>query len=257
MLKIIKPTTPSLRHKIQLINSTERLKNKTLSLNKRKTGGRNFLGKITRRHLGGGHKQRIKIIDNHANVGAYSKSTIKQFIYDPNRSNYLALYQTLNNKEFLKLAPDNQKIGDIIYGKHYPGKKSFNIGNAEFLKNISTGTKIFNIELFPGSGMKLAKAAGVFAIIIKHNKDITTIKLASKKTINLSSDCLAHIGINSNLNHNNTILGKAGVKRWLGIRPTVRGEAMNPIDHPHGGETSGGVKLKTIYGKLAKFIKTR
>lgn len=130
-------------------------------------------------------------------------------------------------------------------------------GSILSLKKVPVGTKISNIELNPGKGLQLAKAAGVFATIIKQDKNLTSIKLASKKTISLNSNCLCTIGINNNILHNNIILGKAGAKRWLGIKPTVRGEAMNPIDHPHGGKTSGGVRLKTIYGKLAKFIKTK
>ena len=103
--------------------------------------------------------------------------------------------------------------------------------------------------------MKLIKAAGTFGTVIKHENNITTVKLPSKKQINISSNNLCTIGSNSNINSHNVILGKAGANRWRGIRPTVKGEAMNPVDHPHGGKTSGGVQLKTVYGKLAKFIK--
>lgn len=255
MLKQIKPTTPSLRHKIKLINNFSCLDNKSLSIIKKKTGGRNFLGKITVRHIGGGHKQRIKILDSNGNIGAYSSSKVISFIHDPNRNNYLVLCKTQNDKQFLRLAADGQKIGDIVNGKYASIKKELNFGNITQIKNVPIGTKIFNIELQPNTGMKLAKAAGTFAIVIKHEKDKTFLKLTSKKTISILSNCLCTIGVNSNINYHNIIFGKAGVKRWKGIRPTVRGEAMNPIDHPHGGETSGGVRLKTIYGKLAKFVK--
>ena len=257
MLKQIKPTTPSLRHKIKIITYLINNKNKKLSIIKKKTGGRNFLGKITVRHIGGGHKQRINLIDNYGLNGSYTISKITNFVYDANRSNYLALCKTPNNKEFLRLSADGQKIGDTVFGKYYPLKTSLHNSDILPLKGIPVGTKIFNIEFNPGKGMKLARAAGVFATIIKHENNLTTIKLSSKKIIVLSSDCLCNIGINNNINYHNKILGKAGANRWRGIRPTVRGEAMNPIDHPHGGETSGGVRLKTVYGKLAKFIKTR
>lgn len=256
MLKQIKATTPSLRHKIKLNLPVNKLINKQLSIIKKKTGGRNFLGKITTRHIGGGHKQRIKLLDNNI-IGLYTQSKVIDFIYDSNRSNYLSLLRTNNNKEYLKLALEGQKLGDIVYGRYFPSKKVYNLGETTFIQNIPIGMKISNIELKPNTGFKLAKAAGVFATIIKHDNNFTTIKLASKKTILIPFDSLCTLGINANINHHNKILGKAGVKRWLGIRPTVRGEAMNPIDHPHGGETSGGVKLKTIYGKIAKFIKTK
>lgn len=254
-LKKFKPTTPSLRHKINTINKLERLENKNLTIIKKSTGGRNFIGKITTRHLGGGHKKRIKIIDTLGNNASYSTAKLIKFIYDPNKTNYLALYETNTNKQFLRPAILNQKIGDTIFGKYYPIKKEHHIGEILPLKKLPVGSKISNIQL--NNKIQLAKAAGVFATIIKHKQNNTSVKLASKKIIEISSNNLCMLGINNNILHNNKILGKAGSSRWLGIRPTVRGEAMNPIDHPHGGKTSGGVRLKTVYGKLAKFIKTK
>lgn len=254
-LKLFKPTTPSLRHKINTLNKLNRLTNKNLTKIKKATGGRNFLGRITTRHIGGGHKKRIRIIDSLGNTGSYSTAKLIKFIYDPNKTNYLALYETNNHKQFLRPAISTQKIGDVIYGKYYPLKRELTSGNILPLKKIPIGSKISNIEI--NNEIKFAKAAGVYATIIKHNKNNTSIKLSSKKIIEINSNNLCTIGINENLLHNNKILGKAGVNRWLGIRPTVRGEAMNPIDHPHGGKTSGGVRLKTVYGKLAKFIKTK
>lgn len=256
-IKYFKPTSPALRHKIKIANKLININNKNLTIIKKSTGGRNFLGRITTRHLGGGHKQRIRLIDTLNKQALYGTATLVKFVYDPNRTNYLSLYETKTNKQFLRPSIEGQQIGDKIFGKYYPLKIDTLIGNTLPLKKVPVGTKISNIELKPGKGAQLAKAAGVFATIIKHDKNLTNIKLASKKIIELNSNCICTIGINNNALHNNIILGKAGTKRWLGIRPTVRGEAMNPIDHPHGGKTSGGVRLKTVYGKLAKFIKTK
>lgn len=257
LLKVFKPKTPSLRHKIMPINKTKRLENKNLSIIKKATGGRNFLGSITTRHIGGGHKKRIKLIDNIGQIGAYSVAKIKQVVYDANRSNFLVLCETKAKKQFLRLSIEGQNINSNIYGKYYPLKKKIQLGDIVPLKQIPVGTKISNIQLKPNAITQIAKAAGVFAIVLKHEFNNTALKLASKQIITISSNCLCTIGKNSNSLHNNTILGKAGANRWRGIRPTVRGEAMNPIDHPHGGETSGGVRLKTVYGKLAKFVKSK
>lgn len=258
-LKYFKPTTPGLRHKIaaksgSLIN----IRVKALSLAKKSNAGRNHTGKITVRHRGGGHKKRIRIIDFSGNIGAYSKTTVLGIVYDPIRTTRLALCTTNTDQWFWRLAADNQKAGDILIGKYIHNKKDFTNGEILPLSYYPEGIKIFNIERISGAGGQLARAAGTFATIIKHNEDNTTlIKLNSKKDILVNSDCTATVGKASNPLHFNRILGKAGVSRWKGIRPTVRGEAMNPIDHPHGGKTRGGVRLKTVYGKLAKFVKTR
>lgn len=254
MFKLIKPTTPSARHKIIPKLTLSNLKNNLLLTIKKKSGGRNNTGKITMRHLGGGHKQKIRLVDSFANIGSYSESKLIDFIYDHLKTNYLSLFETKNKRQFLRLSISGQQIGDKLNGKYSMGDLNFNLGSVLPLKSIPVGTKISNVQL---NNSNLLKAAGTYGTIIKQDKKNAIVKLASKQQIAINNKNLATIGINNNINHEKTILGKAGVKRWLGIKPTVRGEAMNPIDHPHGGKTSGGVRLKTVYGKLAKFIKTR
>ena len=257
-IKYYKPITPGVRHKVSpKSGSLLNIKVKALSIEKKAKAGRNHTGKITVRHRGGGHKRRIRIIDYNGNIGAYSKTKVLAICYDPQRTTRLALCTNQKHDWFWRLAADKQKAGDILRGKYLHGLKDFKVGEIVPVKMCPEGIKVYNIETIKGKGGQLARAAGTYATIIKHNTNNTTLlSLSSKKDININSDCVVSIGRASNIFHNNKILGKAGVSRWKGFRPCVRGEAMNPIDHPHGGKTRGGVRLRTVYGKLAKFVKT-
>ncbi len=220
---------------------------KHLSRGKRGTGGRNNFGRITIRRRGGGHKRRLLNIDYNGSVGLHSTWKIKDFIYNPNSSSHkLALCQSEGGR--LKLLPylDNMTIGT-------------NAPINEKIGDLRVGTTCCNIELKPGNGGKLVRAAGVYGTIIKKDGDLVQIKLPSGKLIDISKECKVLRGRIGNEEHRNRKIGKAGRNRWLGKRPRVRGEAMNPIDHPHGGKSSrsGGLgkPFKNIWGKLAKWSK--
>lgn len=257
LIKSFKPTSPGLRHKIKSISGMpSNITFEPYSFTNKKTGGRNHTGKITMRHIGGGNKQRLRLIDFKGDMGSYTTSVILAISYDPNRSCRIALCTSENTKLFWRLAAYNQKQGDELKGKYVHDKKNFIFGEILFLKDFPIGAKIFNIETNLNQGGSLCRSAGVYAVVVKHENFLTYLKLPSKKEIAVSSFCTASFGRASNIYNNLNILGKAGISRCLGKKPTVRGEAMNPIDHPHGGKTRGGVRLKTVYGKLAKFVKT-
>ena len=255
MIKRFKPTTNGLRHKISLLQKFQTFNKKKLTYSITKTGGRNHTGRISTRHIGGGHKKRATIIDYLGTSATYAVSKLIGVGYDSNRSSFVGIYQSPNNKVFLRLLPSGKNLNTSIPGKYI--KEPQGPGTITMLKNLPVGEKIFNIQWSSKNTTQLVKAAGTFATIIKQNKKETLIKMPSKALKSIPNHNFCTIGVSSNINHNKKILGKAGANRWIGIRPTVRGEAMNAIDHPHGGKTSGGVRLKTIYGKLAKFVKTR
>ncbi len=257
MIKQHKPVTPGMRHKISLSNKYTEINKKKLTISTHKTGGRNITGKITTRHIGGGHKQRLRILDNLGDTGSYSKIRFMHEVHDPFHTGSVGLFKTLSGKEFLRLIPEQMNKQAEIAGKFFQQESFYINGTVIQLKKLAIGTKIFNIQSNPNNKTQIAKAGGTFAIIVKQEPAYTTIKLPSKKTKVINNNFICTVGSNGNSFNNKKILGKAGVSRWLGIRPTVRGEAMNPRDHPHGGETSGGVRLKTIYGKLAKFVKSK
>ncbi len=259
IIKFYKPYTPSLRHKSTLDFSfiSKKKPEKSLLFLNQKANGRNNQGKITVRHKGGGHKQKYRLIDfkrnKYNNIGFVSAIE-----YDPNRNVNIALINYQDGEKRYILHPENLKIGDfILSGKNIPIK----IGNSLILFDIPLGTEIHNLELFPGKGGQLIRSAGTFAKILSKENNYVTIRLPSKEIRMFKKECIATIGKLSNFDYYNLTLGKAGRKRWLGIRPTVRGSAMNPIDHPHGGGEGktpiGKAQPRTPWGKIALGLKTR
>jgi large subunit ribosomal protein L2 len=259
-LKTFKPTTPSNRYK-QLPSFEEITKHKperSLTVALRKSGGRNNTGRITCRHIGGGHKRRYRIIDfKRSRHGDAAK--VIGIEYDPNRSARIALIQYADGVKAYILAPINLDVGaSVIAG---PGSAP-DVGNALPLAEIPLGTPIHNIELVPGRGGVVARAAGQEAILSNREGIYALIKMPSGEIRKIHGRCYATVGKVGNLDHMNIIAGKAGRNRWLGIRPTVRGMCMNPIDHPNGGgegrSKSGGGRqhLLSPWGH-AKGQKTR
>ena len=229
---------------------------KSLSLGKSSTGGRNNLGRITSRSKGAGHKNKYRLVDFYRKKYDL-KATIKKIEYDPNRSAYLALVKYEDGTMNYIIAPDQIKIGDeIVSGRN----KEIKIGNCMPLCDIPAGTDIHNIELAPNGGGKLARSAGSSAQISGIDENYCVIKLASGEIRKVINTAKATIGSVSNSDHQNIKIGKAGRNRWKGKRPSVRGVAMNPVDHPHGGgegKTSGGRSPVSPWGQSAKGLKTR
>lgn len=215
-------------------------------------------GRITVRHQGGGHKRKYRLIDFKRNkFGVPAK--VAALEYDPNRTSFIALLNYADGEKKYIIAPQELKIGDeVISGE----KTALSPGNRMQIKNIPVGTFIHDIELQPNQGGKIVRAAGSFAIVMANEAGKTNIKLPSGEIRVLQDICYATIGQISNPEHNTIVIGKAGRNRWKGIRPTVRGTAMNPCDHPHGGgEGRSGIGLrrgpKTPWGKQARGVKTR
>ena len=229
---------------------------KALSSGKISTGGRNNLGRITSRSRGAGHKNKYRSVDFYRKKDDI-KAKIERIEYDPNRSAHLALIKYEDGKMNYILAPSQIKIGDeIISGTN----KEIKIGNCMPLSDIPEGTDIHNIELTPNSGGKLVRSAGASAQISGTDENYCMIKLSSGEIRKVINSARATIGSVSNSDHQNIKIGKAGRNRWKGKRPTVRGVAMNPIDHPHGGgegKTSGGRSPVSPWGQSAKGLKTR
>ena len=229
---------------------------KSLSFGKTSSGGRNNQGRITSRRQGAGHKNKYRLVDFYRKKDDM-KAKIERIEYDPNRSGYLALIKYVDGSMNYILAPQGIKAGDEVEsGKN----KEIKIGNCMPLSDIPAGTNIHNIELSPNGGGKLARSAGASAQISGLDENYCIIKLSSgeiRKVINTSR---ATIGTVSNSDHQNIKIGKAGRNRWKGKRPSVRGVAMNPVDHPHGGgegKTSGGRSPVSPWGQSAKGLKTR
>ena len=229
---------------------------KSLSFGKISTGGRNNLGRITSRSRGSGHKNKYRNVDFYRKKDDI-KAKVERIDYDPNRSAYLALIKYEDGLMNYILAPDKIKTGDeIISGRN----KEIKIGNCMPLCDIPAGTDIHNIELSPNGGGKLARSAGSSATISGTDENYCLIKLASGEVRKVINFARATIGTVSNSEHQNIKIGKAGRNRWKGKRPSVRGVAMNPVDHPHGGgegKTSGGRNPVSPWGQSAKGLKTR
>ena len=229
---------------------------KSLTLGKHSTGGRNNLGRIKSRHKGAGHKKKYREIDFYRKKDDM-KAKIERIEYDPNRSAYLALIKYEDNTKNYILAPSKMKIGDeVISGRN----KDIKIGNCMPLSDIPDGTNIHNIELNPNGGGKLARSAGSFAQISGIDDNYRIVKLGSGEIRKIIDTARATIGTVSNSDHQNIKIGKAGRNRWKGIRPQSRGVVMNPVDHPHGGgegKTSGGRDPVSPWGQSAKGLKTR
>jgi len=259
MIKKLKPITPSQRHRTIINKKKLHPKNsiKSLTYGLTKSGGRNNKGRITSYHKGGGNKKMYREINFKRNEFGIN-GVVTRLEYDPNRSAFIALILYDNGIYKYILAPKNLKIGDSINS----GQKEIKLGHTLFLKDIPVGQFIHNIELKPGKGGQFIRSAGGFAKVIKkdYKTHYVTIRLNNNKYYLIHMNCLATIGIVSNMEHKHIKYGKAGVKRWLNKRPTVRGVAMNPIDHPHGGgegkSKSGRVSV-TPWGKITKGQPTR
>lgn len=248
--KIIKKTT-------DFSILTKREPFKPLLSSKKNQAGRSR-GRITVRHRGGGAKRKYRMIDFYYLDKINIPAKIESLEYDPNRSAFISLVLYKDGERRYILAPDKLNTNDTIITQENAPLK---IGNRTKIKNIPSGYFICNIELTPGSGAKLVRSAGNFAQLLSTEKNYTVIQLPSKEIRKLPSDCYATIGQVSNTDHNKIILGKAGANRHLGIRPTIRGTAMNAVDHPHGGgegKTPIGLKSpRTPWGKVTKFVRTR
>lgn len=257
-IKKYKPTTPSRRF-YSVVASTDLTTSepyKPLTEGKKRISGRNNYGRITLRRRGGGAKRLYRIIDFKRNkIGVEAK--VETVEYDPNRSARIALLCYADGEKRYILAPDGLKVGDRVAAGE---DAKILVGNALPLGKIPLGTVVHNVELYPGRGGQLARSAGTFVQLTGKEGDHCIIKLPSGETRVISCRCYATIGQVGNQDHLNVSLGKAGRSRWLGRRPKVRGVAMNPIDHPHGGgegKTSGGRHPVTPWGKPTKGYKTR
>ena len=222
----------------------------------KKTGGRNNRGRITCRHIGGGHKRKYRVIDfKRDKVGVPAKVTSVE--YDPNRSARIALLTYADGEKRYILAPKDLRVGDRI--ESGPGAE-IRPGNSLALAEIPLGTVVHNVELKPGKGGQLARSAGTYVQLLAKEGDYAALRLPSGEVRRVRIECSATVGQVGNEDHENQRVGKAGRTRWMGIRPTVRGVAMNPIDHPHGGgegRTSGGRHPVTPWGVPTKGKKTR
>ncbi|WP_281561124.1 50S ribosomal protein L2 [Thalassomonas sp. RHCl1] len=253
-----KPTSPGRRHVVKVVNS-ELHKGKPyapLLDTKSKSGGRNNTGRITVRHVGGGHKQHYRLIDfKRTKDGIPAK--VERLEYDPNRSANIALVLYADGERRYILAPKGLKAGDTIQsGVDAPIKA----GNTMPLRNTPLGSVVHAIELKPGKGAQIARAAGTYAQLVAKDGAYVTLRLRSGEMRKVEADCRATLGEIGNAEHMLRSLGKAGASRWRGVRPTVRGVAMNPVDHPHGGgegKTSGGRHPVSPWGVPTKGYKTR
>ncbi|MBT4083558.1 MAG: 50S ribosomal protein L2 [Alphaproteobacteria bacterium] len=257
-LKTYNPTTPSQRQLVQV--DREGLWKgkpvKKLTVGMTKSGGRNNAGRITARRIGGGHKQSYRIVDfkrRKYDVPA----TVERLEYDPVRTAYIALITYEDGEQAYILAPQRIKAGDTVISGE---KADIKPGNAMPMRSIPVGTIIHNVEMKPGKGGQIARAAGGYVQLVGKDAGYALLRLASGEQRMVRADCMATIGAVSNPDQKNINLGKAGRKRWLGKRPSVRGVAMNPVDHPHGGgegRTSGGRHPVTPWGKPTKGKRTR
>ncbi len=223
---------------------------------KTKTGGRNNAGRITTRHIGGGHKQRYRLID-FKRIKDGINAVVERLEYDPNRSAHILLLKYQDGERRYIIAPKGIAEGDVLRSGDDAGIKS---GNCLPLRNIPVGTVVHCVELKPGKGAQLARSAGTSAQYVARDAGYVTLRLRSGEMRKVLENCRAVIGEVGNGEHNLRSLGKAGAKRWRGVRPTVRGVAMNPVDHPHGGgegRTSGGRHPVSPWGTPAKGYKTR
>ena len=223
---------------------------------KSKSGGRNNKGRITRRHQGGGHKQKYRVIDFRRKKDAV-EAKVERLEYDPNRSANIALLLYADGERRYIIAPAKVSVGDVVVsGEDAPIK----VGNTLPLRNIPLGSTVHCVEMKPGKGAQIARSAGTSLQLVAREGDYATLRLRSGEMRKVLSDCRATLGEVSNSEHALRSLGKAGAKRWRGVRPTVRGVAMNPVDHPHGGgegRTSGGRHPVSPWGTPTKGYKTR
>jgi len=257
-IKSFRPTTPTRRYQTVEARAevTKQTPEKSLTTGKKRTGGRNSLGRVAMRFRGGGAKRSYRVIDfkrdKHGIAGK-----VASIEYDPNRTARIALVHYADGEKRYILAPAGLKVGQTVMSG--PAADIL-VGNALPLKNIPPGTVVHNIELRPGKGGQMARSAGSQAQLVSREADYALLKMPSGETRKVSVDCMATVGQVGNLDHENVSLGKAGRTRHLGRRPHNRGVSMNPIDHPHGGgegRTSGGRHPVTPWGKPTRGYKTR
>lgn len=257
-LKKFNPTTPSQRQLV-IVDRSGLHKGapvKALTEGLSKSGGRNNAGRMTSRHIGGGHKRSYRMVDfkrRKLDVGA----TVERLEYDPNRTAFIALIKYDDGELSYILAPQRLAAGDRVIAA---AKADIKPGNAMPLASMPVGTIIHNVEMKPGKGGQIARSAGTYAQLVGRDQGMAILRLNSGEQRLVQGTCMATVGAVSNPDHGNINLGKAGRKRWLGRRPHVRGVVMNPVDHPHGGgegRTSGGRHPVTPWGKPTKGKKTR
>jgi len=253
----LKPNTPGTRHRIAPVfdDITTSTPERRLVVAVKNKGGRNNRGRITVRHQGGGHKRRYRLIDFKRNKFDIP-ATVKTIEYDPNRTARIALIAYADGEKRYIIAPDKLQVGTTIMNS---AKAQPEVGNCLPMMNMPLGTVIHNIELRPGKGGQIVRSAGTSAQLVAKTDRYVTVKLPSGETRMILGTCVATVGTVSNIDHMNVTLGKAGRSRWKGVRPSVRGVAMNPVDHPMGGgegKASGG-HPRSPWGQIAKGKKTR
>ena len=254
-LKTYRPTSEGMRHLV-LVDRRHLWKGapvKMLTEGLTKTGGRNNSGRMTTRHIGGGHKRTYRRIDFRRRRFDQT-AIVERLEYDPNRSAFIALVKYEDGQLSYILAPQRLAVGDTVVAGD---KVDVKPGNAMPLTNMPIGTIVHNVELKPGRGGQLARSAGAYVQLVGRDAGWAVLKLSSGETRRVRAECMATVGAVSNPDHSNQVIGKAGRKRWLGIRPTVRSIAMNPVDHPNGGRTKGGKHWTTPWGKPTKGFRTR
>ena len=253
-LKTYRPTSPGLRHLV-VVDRNQLWKGKPLKVlteGKSRSGGRNTTGRITMRHIGGGHKQLYRKVDFRRRKTG--QATVERLEYDPNRTAFIALIKYDDGQLSYILAPQRLAPGDVVEAGEQVDVKP---GNAMPMSNIPIGSIIHNVELKQGKGGQIARSAGTYVQLVGRDAGYAILKLNSGETRRVRAECMATIGAVSNSDHGNTVTGKAGRARWKGKRPSVRGIAMNPIDHPNGGRTNGGKHWSTPWGKPTKGHRTR
>jgi len=257
-LKALKPTTNGSRGRVAAVNP-ELYKNRperALTRGLTKSGGRNNHGRVTARHRGGGHRQLYRMVDfKRDNFGIAGR--VERIEYDPNRSAHIALVIFTNGDKRYILAPQGLRPGDVVMSGPDAEMRP---GNAMSIANIRVGTMLHNVELKPGKGGQIARSAGIGVQLMGKEGGRAILKLPSGEFRRVDARCMASLGVIANGDHANRKVGKAGRTRWLGVRPTVRGVVMNPVDHPHGGgegRTSGGRHPVTPWGVPTKGHKTR
>ena len=252
-----KPTSPGRRHVVKIVNQ-ELYKGKPFAAlldSKSKSGGRNNNGRITTRHIGGGHKQHYRIVDFKRDKDG-NPAKVERLENDPNRTANIALVLYADGERRYILAPKGLKAGDAIASG---ADAAIKVGNSLPMRNIPVGSTVHAVEMKPGKGAQLARSAGTFIQILAREGNYVTLRLRSGEVRKVLAECRATIGEVGNSEHMLRQLGKAGANRWRGIRPTVRGMAMNPVDHPHGGGEgrNKGMQPVSPWGQKAKGFKTR
>jgi large subunit ribosomal protein L2 len=253
-----KPTSPGRRFVVSIVHEDlhKGRPHQSLVEKKQKHGGRNNAGRITTRHQGGGHKKHYRLVDFKRDKDGII-GTVERLEYDPNRTAHIALICYADGERRYIIAPKGLKAGDAIKSGD---AASINVGNALPLRNVPVGSMVHCVELKPGKGAQMARSAGAAIQLVARDGQYATLRLRSGEMRKVLSDCRATLGEVSNSEHNLRSIGKAGAMRWRGVRPTVRGVAMNPVDHPHGGgegRTSGGRHPVSPWGTPTKGYKTR